>query len=82
VQRSFIICTLYQVLLGDQDKEYKMVEMRNGYTILVGKLEVKKPLGRPRRRWEDNIRMELKEVSCEVWTSFIWHWIGINGGLL
>jgi hypothetical protein len=33
--------------------------MSNGYTVLVGKPEGKRPLGRPRRRWEDNIRMEL-----------------------
>jgi len=31
---------------------------------LVGKIEVKRPLGRPRRRWEDNIKMDLEEVGC------------------
>jgi hypothetical protein len=35
-------------------------EMRNSYKILVGKPEGKRPLGRPRRRWEDNIKIELK----------------------
>ena len=34
------------------------------YKVLVGKLEGKRPLGRPRRRWEDNIKMDLKEVGC------------------
>ena len=34
------------------------------YGILVGKPEGKKPLGRPRRRWEDNIKMDLQEVGC------------------
>jgi 3-oxoacyl-ACP reductase-like protein len=34
------------------------------YRILVGKPEGKRPLGRPRRRWEDNIRMDLQEVGC------------------
>jgi hypothetical protein len=34
------------------------------YRVLVGKLEGKRPLGRPRRRWEDNIRMDLQEVGC------------------
>ena len=34
------------------------------YRILVGKLEGKKPLGRPRLRWEDNIKMVLQEVGC------------------
>ena len=33
--------------------------------VLVGKPEGKRPLGRPRRRWEDNIRMDLQEVRCE-----------------
>jgi hypothetical protein len=36
-------------------------EKRNAYRILVGESEVKRPLGRPRRRWEDNIRMELRD---------------------
>jgi hypothetical protein len=39
-------------------------EERGVYRILVGKLEVKRPLRRPRRRWEDNIRMDLQEVGC------------------
>ena len=34
------------------------------YRILVGKPEGKRPLGRRRRRWEDNIRMDLQEVGC------------------
>jgi hypothetical protein len=36
---------------------------RNSCNILVGKPERKRPLGRPRRRWEDNIRMHLKEMG-------------------
>jgi hypothetical protein len=40
----------------------RMGEMRNVYRILVGKPEGKRPLGRPRRRWEDNIRMDLREI--------------------
>jgi len=35
-----------------------------GYRVLVGKPEGKRPLGRPRRRWVDNIRMDLQEVGC------------------
>jgi hypothetical protein len=38
----------------------------NSYKILVGKPEGKKPLGRPRHRWEDNIRMDLREIELEV----------------
>jgi hypothetical protein len=40
-------------------------EMRNAYTIFVGKLERKRLLGRPRRRWEDNIRMDFREIRWE-----------------
>jgi len=37
---------------------------RSVYRVLVGKPEVKRPLGRLRRRWEDNIKMDLQEVGC------------------
>jgi hypothetical protein len=43
-----------------------MEEKRNVYIILVGKPEGKRPLGRPRRRWKDNIRMDLGEMGWEV----------------
>jgi hypothetical protein len=39
-------------------------EKRNVYRLLVGKPEGKRPLGRPRRRWVDNIRMDFGEVGC------------------
>jgi hypothetical protein len=42
-----------------------MGAMRNAYSILVVKPEGKRPLGRPRRRWEDNIRMDLKKKERE-----------------
>jgi hypothetical protein len=42
-----------------------MGAMRNAYNILVGKLEGKRPIGRPRRRWDDNIRMDLREIGWE-----------------
>ena len=41
-----------------------MAERRGVYRVLVGKAEGKRPLGRPRRRWEDNIKMDLQEVGC------------------
>jgi len=41
-----------------------MGEGRGVYRVLVGKPEGKRPLGRPRRRWVDNIRMDLQEVGC------------------
>ena len=37
---------------------------RGEYRVLVGKPEGKRPLGRPRRRWKDNIEMDLQEVTC------------------
>jgi hypothetical protein len=43
-----------------------MGEMRGVYRVLVGKPEGKRPLGRPRHRWEDNIMMDLQEVGCGV----------------
>ena len=41
-----------------------MGERRGVYRVLVGKPEGKRPLGRPRPRWEDNIKMDLQEVGC------------------
>jgi hypothetical protein len=40
-----------------------MGEKRNAYRILVGKPECKRPLGRPRRRWVDNIKIDLREIG-------------------
>jgi hypothetical protein len=41
-----------------------MGEIRGPYGVLVGKPEGKRPLGRPRRRWKNNIKMDLQEVGC------------------
>jgi len=41
-----------------------MGERRDIYRVLVGKPEGKRPLGRPRRRWENNIKIDLQEVGC------------------
>jgi hypothetical protein len=49
-----------------------MGEKRNAYRLLVGKPEGKRPLGRPKRRWVDNIRMDLGEVG---WDDV--DWIGL-----
>jgi hypothetical protein len=50
-----------------------MEEKRNAYRLLVGKPEGKRPLGRPTRRWVDNIRMDLGEVG---WGNDV-DWIGL-----
>jgi hypothetical protein len=59
-----------------------MGDKRGVYRVLVGKLEGKIPLGGPRRRWEDNIKMDLQEVECGAWTGLLWLRIGLSGGLL
>jgi hypothetical protein len=55
---------------------------RNVYRVLVRKPEGKRPLGRPRRRWEDGIKMDLREIDRGVWSGFTWLRIGNSGGLL
>jgi len=50
-----------------------MGEERGVYRVLVGKPEGKRPLGRPRRRWMDNIKMDLQEVGCGYMD-----WIGLT----
>ena len=59
-----------------------MGEERGAYRVLVGKLEGKRPLGRPRHRWVDNIRMHLQEVGCGYETGLGWPRIGTGGGRL
>jgi hypothetical protein len=59
-----------------------MGEERKLYKVLVGKPERKRPFGRPRRRWEDGIRMNIKEIGLGVWIGFDWLRIGTGGGLL
>jgi hypothetical protein len=45
---------------------------RGVYRVLVGKSEGKRSHWRPRRRWEDNIKMDLQEVGCGAWTGSMW----------
>jgi hypothetical protein len=47
-----------------------MGEKRKVYKVLVGKPEGKRPLGRPRRRWENGIRINLRETGLGVWIGF------------
>jgi hypothetical protein len=72
----FIICTPRQTQLDDQVKEDEMSrvystngEKRNIYRTLVGKPEGKRPLGRPRRRWVDNSKTDLREIN---WNGMYW----------
>ena len=57
-------------------------EGRGVHRVLVGKPEGKRPLGRPRRRWEDNIKIDLQEVGGVVRTGWRWLRIGTCGGQL
>jgi len=50
----------------------RMGEERGVYRVLLGKPEGRRPMGRPRRRWVDNIRMDLREVGCGYMD-----WIGL-----
>jgi hypothetical protein len=50
----------------------RMWEERGVYRVLMGKPEQNRTLGRPRRRWESNIKMVLQEVGCGAWTGLGW----------
>ena len=60
----------------------RMDEERGAYRVLVWKPEGKRPLGRPRRRWVDNIRMDLQEVGCGYVDWIGLPRIGTGGGRL
>jgi hypothetical protein len=59
-----------------------MEEKRNAYRILVGKPDGKRPLGRSRRMWVDNIKKNLREIGWDVWIGLFWLRVGTSGGLL
>jgi hypothetical protein len=67
--KSFMICTLHPILIKLRIMRWaghvaRMGEEIGVYRVLVGNPEGKSPLGRSRRKWEDNIRMDLQEVGC------------------
>ena len=59
-----------------------MGEEMGAYRVLVGKPEGKRPLWRSRRRWVDNIRMDLQEVDVGIWTGLSWPRLETVGGRL
>ena len=61
-----------------------MGEERGVYRVLLGKPEGRRPLGRPRRRWADNIGIDLQEVGCGYmdWIGLGWPRIETGGGRL
>ena len=83
-----MICTAHQILFGDQIENevggacsaYGGEERR--IQGCGGEILGKEDNGRPRRRWENNIKMNLQEVGCGVWTGSSWLRIGTGGGRL
>jgi len=59
-----------------------MGEEKEVYRVLVGKLEGRRPLERPRRRWVDNIRMISRRCDVGIWTGLGWPRIETGGGRL
>jgi hypothetical protein len=61
-----------------------MGEKKTAYRILVGNPEGKRPLRRPRRRWANNIKMDIREIEWDGmgWIGLIWLRIGTSGGIL
>ena len=60
----------------------RIEEMRDVHRVLMGKPERKRPFGRPRPRWEDNIKIDLQEVGWGKWTGLIWLRLETGGGCL
>jgi hypothetical protein len=60
----------------------RMGERRGAYWVLVGKPEGRRPLGSLRRRLEDNIKTNLRDVGWGAWTGSIWLRTGTGGGIL
>jgi hypothetical protein len=59
---------------------------RSAYKVLVGKPEWERPLGRPRRRWEANLKMDVQEVGFGAWSGLVWlsigtYWDPVNAGM-
>jgi hypothetical protein len=57
-------------------------EKSDAYKILMGKPERKRPLGRPRYRWANDIKIDLERYDGMVWIGWIWFTTGISGELL
>jgi hypothetical protein len=60
----------------------RMLENRNAFTVLVGKPEGKRMLRRPRCRWVDNIKMNIREWDGVAWSGLVWLRIGTSERLL
>jgi hypothetical protein len=83
-----MICTPQQILFERSNREKfewaenvtRMGERRGAHRSIVGKPEGKRPLGRSRRKWDDNIMTDLQEVCWGARNGLIWHKIEAGGG--
>ena len=71
--RNFVVCTVHLIVRIIKSRRLRwaghvarMEEGSSALKILTGKPTGKRPLGRPRRRWEDNIRMDLEEIGINT----------------
>jgi len=78
IMRNFVTCTLHHIFfLMIKSRRMRwaghvphMGKMTNSYKILIGKTRREEPLGRPKHRWENNIRMDIREIGWKAvnWT--------------
>jgi hypothetical protein len=59
-----------------------MGNRRGAYRFLMGRSEGNISLGRPRCRWEGNIKIDIRGMGWRAWTGLLWLWIGTGGGRL
>jgi hypothetical protein len=77
----YIYIYIYTVYM-ETTRMWKYSRMGEERKVLVEKPEGKRPLGRPRRRWEDGIKMDLMEIGWGLLSGFSWLRIGAGGNLL
>jgi hypothetical protein len=83
---NFIACILHRVIKSRRMRwarhVARMGDGRGVYRVLVGRLEAKRPVGRPGNRWKNNIKLDLREIGIDGanWTR--WLRVGSSGGLL
>jgi hypothetical protein len=70
IMMNFMACILLRILLESRKMKWaghvgRMGEGRGVYRLLVGRPEGKRPMGRPRHRWEDNIKVDLREIGID-----------------
>jgi hypothetical protein len=85
ITRSRMICTPYHILFGCSNRKKWarhvacMGDRRSAHKVLVGRLEGKKPIGRPTRRWQDKLKWKSKKRDGEAWNDCS---VGTGGGRL